>query len=250
MRDFMTKTMNVWVNQRAHGYMMMDKWAACGANEKNPFPDTKGLKVIPGFDLSVTIDLTSVSFEIPLPDGRIAVKSHSFIPEETLEVKRKTDKFDYDRWVKEGWITATPGASVDYDFVLDYTVKAFNDNGWSKGEACFDRYLATWLEYQLANRSFTPVEIPQGIPTLGVPTKDFRAKVYNLKIIHDNNPVLTWAIGNAVTTPLDKNENFMLDKGKSTNRIDPIAALLNAHVRVMAKEDKESIYEKRGMRSL
>ncbi len=241
MRDFMTKTMNVWVNQRAHGYMMMNKWTACGASKENPFPDVRGLRAIPGFDLSVVIDLTSVSFEIPLADGLIAVMSHSFIPEEALEIKRKSDKVDYDRWVREGWITATPGASVDYSYVLDYVVDMFDKYKWPKGEACFDRYLATWLEYQLADRGFTPAEIPQGIPTLGMPTKDFRAKVYDKKVIHDNNPVLAWAIGNAVTTPLDKNENFMLDKGKSTDRIDPIAALLNAHVRTMYADPKVDV---------
>lgn len=251
MRDFLTKTMNVWVNQGAHGYMLMDKWALCGATKDNPFPDVKGLKCIPGLDLSVTIDLTSTSFEIELPDGRVAVLAHSFIPEETLIRKRHTDKFDYDRYVKEGWITATPGASVDYNYVLDYVVEMFEKYEWPKGEACFDRYLATWLSYQLESRDFTPVEIPQGIPALGMPTKDFRARVYNKKVIHNNNPVLTWAIGNAVTTPMDKNENFMLDKGKSTGRIDPIAALMNAHARAMVVPTiKKSAYEERGMRSL
>jgi len=248
MRDFMTKTMDVWINQRAHGYMMMDKWAACGATKENPFPDVRGLRAIPGLDLSVVIDLTSVSFEIPLPDGRIAVMSHSFMPEETLESKRNSDNFDYDRWEKEGWITATPGASVDYSYVLDYVVQIFEKYNWPKGEACFDRYLATWLEYELEKKGFTPIEIPQGIPTLGMPTKDFRAKVYDKKIIHDNNPVLTWAIGNAVTTPMDKNENFMLDKGKSTGRIDPIAALINAHTRVAVSTVQKCPYsESRGI---
>ena len=248
MRDFLTKTMNVWVNQRAHGYMLMDKWAKCGATKENPFPDVTGLRVIPGVDLSVVIDLTSVSFEIPLPDNKLAIMSHSFMPEETLAQKRHTDKVDYDQWVKEGWITATPGASVDYNYVLDYVVETFEKYGWPKGEVCFDRYLATWLEYQLENRGFTPIEIPQGIPTLGMPTKDFRAQVYSHKVIHDNNPVLTWAIGNAITTPMDKNENFMLDKGKSTGRIDPIAALMNAHVRVMVNSTPACPYgESRGI---
>lgn len=249
MRDFLTKSMNVWVNMREAGYMDMAKWKACGATKKNPFPDVKGLPVTVGLDLSATLDLTSVSFEVELPDGLIAVLSHSFIPEETLWKRIKTDKMPFDRWVKAKWITATPGAEVDYHYILNYMDWLYEENNWTKSEACFDRYLATWLKQELEDREFIPIEIPQGIPTLSEPTKDFRAKTYNKKIIHDNNPVLSWAMSNAVVRK-NHNDCIMLDKEKSTERIDPVAALINAHVRVMVKEDNRSVYEDRGVRSV
>lgn len=232
MRDFLTKTLDVWVNMRSSGYMQMDKWALCKSGEGNQFPDVSGLQVTAGLDLSSTIDLTSVSFEVTLPDGRFAVMSHSFMPEDTLEEKRKTDKAPYDRWIKQGWITATPGAQVDYHAVLDYIVQTYETYGWAKGEVCFDRYHASWLTQELAKLGFIPVDIPQQIPALTEPTKDFRAKVYNKKVIHDNNEVLTWAMSNAVAR-IDYNRNIMLDKSKSSDRIDPAAALMNAHVRAM-----------------
>jgi phage terminase large subunit-like protein len=247
MRDFLTKTLNIWINQRPMGYMQMDKWKLCGATELNPFPDLTGMKCIAGIDLSSSIDLASTSFEFILPDDRIAVLSHSFIPKETLAVKMKTDKVPYDRWVDAGWITATPGASISYHMILNYLVETFEKNKWVKGEACYDRYLATWLMQELENKGFKPIDIPQGIPTLGMPTKNFRDKVYDKKIIHNNNPVLTWAMGNAVTRKDDK-ENIMLDKSKSSDRIDPAAALMNAHVRgTVATAKKKSIYETRGV---
>lgn len=236
MRDFLTKTMNIWVDQRSQGYMNMAKWDSCGATEENPFPDVTGLPVICGVDLSSTIDLTSVSFEIQLPDGRIAVMSHSFIPEDKFHEKIKVDKVPYDLWEKQEWITVTPGAVVDYNFVLKHIEDTYEKYNWVKGEVCFDRALATWLMAQLENRGFIPVDIPQGMLTLSEPTKDFRTQVYseNKNIIHDNNPVLTWAISNAVTRK-DHNENIMLDKSKSRERIDPIASLINAHVRAISK---------------
>jgi phage terminase large subunit-like protein len=245
MRDFLTKTLNIWVNQRANGYMQMDKWKACGASKERPFPDVKGLKVTAGLDLSATIDLTSAGFEVELPEGSIAdiaVLSHSFMPEETLAKKRKMDKVDYDRWVKEKWITATPGAEVDYHYILDYFEEIYETNEWVKGEVCFDRYLATWLSQELEERGFIPVEIPQGIPTLSEPTKDFRAKVYNKRIIHDNNPVLNWSMSNAVTRK-NHNDCIMLDKEHSKERIDPSASMINSHVRVMVSEDTTPVYQ-------
>lgn len=234
MRDFLTKTMNVWTNMRPMGYMDLGKWKACGG----VIPDLTGLPVIVGFDLSATIDLTSVAFEVALPDGRIAVMSHSFIPEATLFAKTKSDRVPYDLWRKQGWITTTPGSEVDYRYMVKYVSEFITSKGLVEKEFCFDRYMATLLMQELTDEGHTVIEIPQGIPTLGIPTKDFRAKVYNGKVIHDNNPVLTWAMGNAVIRK-DHNDNIMLDKGKSTQRIDPVTSLINAHVRLYAHDDKQ-----------
>ena len=248
MRDFLTKTMDVWVNQREAGYMQMDKWNKCGATKENPFPNVDGLEAIAGLDLSVSNDLTSVSFEIRLPDGRIGVKSHSFMPAETLETHKKYDKSSYDLWEKQGWITATPGAVVDYDYVLEYVDKIYAENHWIKGEIGFDRYLATWLTQRLTDKGFTPVQIAQGPQSLSFPTKNFRDEVYKGNVIHDNNPVLSWAMGNAVTRPCP-NENIILDKDHSTERIDPVAALMDAHSRYVFKIPSNP-YEKHGLREL
>jgi phage terminase large subunit-like protein len=257
MRDFLTKTMDIWVNQRNCGYMNMAKWKRCGASKDNPWPDIKGLEVTCGFDLSVIIDLTSISFEIPLPDERIAVMSHSFLPEATLFAKMKTDKVPYDRWAKEGWITITPGETVDYKVMMKWCMEEIKRLELIEKELCFDRYLANRLMPELSEEGHTVIEIPQGIPTLGEPTKDFRAKVYDGKIIHNNNPVLSWAMGNAVTTggakvgiseKGDKNENFMLDKSKSAFRIDPAASMMNSHVRIWLNEKSEtSAYAEHGI---
>lgn len=249
MRDLLTKTFNVWVNQRTAGYMNMEKWKSCGVKLDSRFPDVVKKTCFPGLDLSSTLDLTSIGFDIPLENGYYAVLSHSFIPEETLETKRKTDKAPYDLWLKQGWLTATPGAEVDYHFVLDYLLEQFERYQWPKGECCFDRALATWLMHEVEKNSFIPVDIPQSYTGLSEATKDFRAKVYNGKIIHDNNPVLSWAMSNAVIRK-GPSENIMLDKSKAVQRIDPVAALINAHVRAMVNEDKRSPYEERGILSV
>lgn len=246
MRDFLTKTMNVWVNQRAAGYMNLGKWKACGIEQKELFKLIRGLEVTAGFDLSATIDLTSVGLEIPLPDGRIAVLSHSFMPEDTLFTKMKTDKVPYDRWANQHWITITPGAEVDYRFMVKWVDDFIKMHGLIEKEFCFDRYMATMLMQELADQGHTVIEIPQGIPTLGLPTKDFRAKTYDKKIVHENNPVLNWAVSNAVTRK-DPNDNIMLDKSKAAQRIDPIASVLNAHVRIWLNFNTTTGYEDHGI---
>lgn len=229
MDDFLTKNMNIWINKRAQGYISSDRWAVCGMEN---LPDINGLDAYVGVDLSATTDLTSVSIEIPLSDGRFVVLSHSFIPEEKLDERVKTDKMPFDQWARQGWITTTPGAVVDYTFVREYIKAIAETHGVSVKEICYDKYNARHLMQELEADGFVTVEIPQGIRYLSEPTKNFRTKVFEKKIIHNNNPVLSWAVGNAVTRK-DAQENIMLDKSKSTDRIDPLAALINAHARAM-----------------
>lgn len=245
MRDFLTKNMNVWVTQREHGYMNMEKWATC----RKELPDLTGLECNIGIDLSTKIDLTSIGFEFPLPDGRYAVLSHSFMPEDTVETKRKTDKVPYDLWIDQGYITVTPGAVIDYRFVKQYILDFITDNNLIAREVCFDPYNCSQFAQELQDEGLECIEVRQGVRTLSEPTKSFRDLVYDKKILHDGNPVLEWAISNAVTKQ-DHNENIMLDKDKSTERIDPIASLINAHVRSIIFEDQTSVYEERGIRTL
>lgn len=51
-------------------------------------------------------------------------------------------------------------------------------------------------------------------------------------VVHGDDPVLNWAINNAIMK-IDPQENIMLDKAKSPQRIDPIAAVINAYARAM-----------------
>ena len=85
---------------------------------------------------------------------------------------------------------------------------------------------------------FTMVEIPQSIRHLSEPTKAFRRNVFNKNIIHFDDPLLNWAIGNAVIR-MDAQENIMLDKSKSSERIDPIAAIINAFSRAMSGQSRD-----------
>jgi phage terminase large subunit-like protein len=227
MRNFLTKHLNVWVNQRAAGYMNMEKWSHCAVDT----PSFTLTSCWIGLDLSAKIDLTSCTFEFT--DGEsYYVKSHSFMPEESFLARQKADKAPYDLWKLQGYITVTEGATVDYRAVIDYAIKTCDDNGWTIEEFCIDPWGATQISSDLMDRGYTVVDIIQGIKTLSEPTKNFREMVYSGRLNYEPNPVLTWAVGNAVVRE-DHNKNMMLDKGKAKQRIDPIAATINAHVRAM-----------------
>lgn len=242
MRNFLTKNMNRWVDQKDNGYMPMDTWRACGPGKNRPLPDLSVRDCYVGVDLSMKVDLTSIGGVVPLGDGRVYVWQHSFIPEETLVSKRKTDKFDYDLAIEQGALTVTPGAVVDYRFIQSHLKRLIADNLWTVREICYDPYNATQFAQDMESEGYTMVEIRQGVRTLSEPTKYLRELVKSRRLIHNGDRLLTWAVGNAVVRQ-DHNENIMLDKEKSTNRIDPIAAIINAMVRAMISEGSTDVSE-------
>jgi phage terminase large subunit-like protein len=228
MRNFLTKNMNIWVDQKEDGYMPMDKWRACGTDVQL---DLTRYPCFVGVDLSATTDLTSVGLVFRLEDGKYFVRQRSFIPEDRLRERLKTDKVPYDLWVKQGWLSVTPGSVVDYNFIESYICK-LRDDGYQIQEINFDKWNAMHFAQNMELEGFQTVEIPQSIRHLSEPTKTFRAEVFKGNILHENDPLLTWAMSNAVLK-MDAQENIMLAKDRSRDRIDPVAAIMNAFARAM-----------------
>ncbi len=240
MESFLTKNMNLWVNQSAMSYMDMAKWKERGAITEIPV-DLYGRSAYVGIDLSKRIDLTAAGIIVPIDgDGAVqyVVRAHGFIPEDTVAVHEKTDKVPYRAWAKAGYLTITPGDVVDYRFIESWIHETTDDLGVNVKELCYDPYNATHFAQDFDAQGITTVEVRQGMRTLSEPTKAFREEAYRGNILHEPNPLLDWAVSNAVTKR-DHNENIILDKEKSTNRIDPIAAVINAfsRARVTAEED-------------
>jgi len=150
------------------------------------------------------------------------------MPENRIMEKEKIDRVPYSVWIKQGYITATPGDVIDYEFVKSYIRNAAMK--FQIKEICFDPWNSTQIANDLENEGFVLVAVRQGYATLSEPTKDILALVYQRRIVHNQNPVLTWAISNCITRQ-DPNGNIALDKAKSKNRIDPAAAMVNSHSR-------------------
>ena len=250
MVSFMTKNMNIWVKQSAQSYIDMAKWKARGRLNED-FENDLGISLYGydayvGIDVSKTIDLTAAGIVIPVDinnSKKFITLAHGFIPEETVQTKERTDKIPYRLWSERGWLTITPGEIVNYRFMTKWIEETLNKYGLNIKDVCYDPYNATHYTQELeSNKGWGIVEIRQGIITLSEPTKSFRAETYQGNILHPTNDLLDWAISNAVTK-VDAQENIMLDKAKSTERIDPIAAVINAYTRAkVAAEDDLSMY--------
>ena len=226
MTKFMTKNLNLWVQAKEHGYMDLSKWNKCGVDI---LPNIQGKEVYIGVDLSATLDLTSVAFLIPMEDQKFLVLGHSFMPEEMLMTKISNDKVPFDLWNRQGWLSLTEGSVVDYRYLEKYIMDMVSKYNLKPKGIYYDEWSAQDFANRMQDENYVCVKVVQGMKTLAPATKKFRELVYQEKIIHDNNPVINWAMGNCITK-LDVNGNYMLDKAKARQRIDPVASIINAHV--------------------
>jgi len=246
IREWLTKRVNLWQADSEEKYMagVMDKWKALAVPRKEFLELIRGLEGWAGVDMSKRIDLTADAHVFWLPDGRLAVTAHGFMPEETATKHEHTDRVPYKHWAREGWCTLTPGSVTDYKFIANHLDEFEFDNGVTVLEECYDPYNASHFMQEREAAGKTVVEIRQGVQTLSEPTKYFRELVLQGRVVHDGSPLLTWCLSNAVEVS-DNNGNIKLSKKhKDDNqRIDLAAAVINALVRAMVNEKTTDVSE-------
>ncbi|MDZ5148619.1 terminase large subunit [Clostridium perfringens] len=228
LTSFLTKCLNKWVQAQDGGYMDMEKWKACEVDKIEI--DLKGREVFVGFDMSAKIDLTSVAFIIPITINNMqkyVLYTHSFVPNrEKLIERTMKDKAPYDYWEREGYITVTNTPVVDQNFVMDYVIKTCKENDWKINTLCFDPTNASKLMLEASEMGYNTVDIWQSHKQLNESTSGFREQVYCKNIIYEFNPVLNFAMSNAVIRK--SNGMIKIDKDATTKKIDPIDATLCA----------------------
>ncbi|EGT4136660.1 terminase large subunit [Clostridium perfringens] len=228
MPGFLTKCLNVWVQAKENGYMNMEKWKLCEV-DKIPY-DLFGRVVFVGFDMSSKIDLTSVAFIIPVIDNGVKKYicfSHSFMPNrEKLVERTRIDKVPYEAWERNGWLTVTNTDIVDQSVVMNYVLDTCKKYNWHIEQLCFDPANASKLMLDLENEGFPVVEVFQSHKSLNESTVGFREQVYCKNIVYTFNPLLNFAMSNAVIAK--RNGLIKIDKDATKQKIDPVDAMLAA----------------------
>jgi phage terminase large subunit-like protein len=213
-----TETANRWLN--------MVKWDECGRTPLN-------LAALRGQPCKLAIDAASVGdfcalvFEFNL-DGKFQLLPFFFLPEDNLRERINKTGLRMDLWVKDGFLTLTPGNQVDYDFLRVFINQKREE--YQIDEIAFDPWNISQLVTQLQGDGFTVVPVRQGFATLSPPTKEFEKAMLAGKLQHGNHPILRWMAGNAATEE-DATGNIKPSKTKSAEKIDGIVASVMAHDR-------------------
>ena len=235
MPKFLTKALNVWVQARENGYMDMEKWKNCQADIS--LQDFTEFPVYVGFDLATKHDLASVAFLFPFqteetddqdnPVIKYALFSHSFIPTREALMKHViNDKVPYDAWEQMGFITITDTPIIDQSTIMKYVLDITSKYNLQIEMLCFDPAGAAKLMMDLSDEGYNCVEVYQSHRSLDEATRGFRDNVFAGNILYEYNPVLTYAMSNAVVRT---NQGLIkIDKDATKKKIDPVDATLAA----------------------
>lgn len=227
LNNFLRRELNAWVQGEMKA-MDMDAWRLCGGDVPAlELPELLRNKIcFAGLDLSSNSDLTAFVMVFPGEGETLRVTCRFWIPEDNMLIRTRDKGLKYQEWVNAGYIEATPGNVIDKDWIFEQ-IKRDADT-FDIQQIAFDRWGAAHVVTSLQNEGLTMVQFGQGEVSMSAPTKDLLERlVPKGKIIHGNNPVLTWMADNLVVR-MGPTGLIKPDKSKSSEKIDGIVALIMA----------------------
>jgi len=228
--------LNQWTEQDAR-WLSMEVWDRGDVE----LPDLEGRECFAGLDLSSTVDLTALVLVFPDADG-FWVLPFVWIPSESAHRREKHDRAPYVDWIRSGDLEATDGRAVNYGVIR----KRLNELGerFNIRKIAVDRWNASQLIGELEGDGFSMMPFGQGYKSMNAPSKQLEALLLDDRLWHGGHPVLRWCARN-VCRAEDPAGNIKPDKKASTERIDPIVALVMALG--AAAEGQEPTYDGPGV---
>lgn len=207
-----------------------------------------GKRCYSGLDLASVSDLSALCHLFPDGDGGYDAVWRFWTPEENLIELDKRTAGQASLWVKDGWLTVTPGNVQDYDYI-ETTVLA-DDEKFDIASFGFDPYGATQLANNLAGAGLEMVKVRQGFLSLSPPMKEMqrvllKGTAEKPLLRHGGNPVMRWMTDN-LAVEFDSAENVKPSKkrgAQSGNKIDGWSALVTAASEAIADTAGSSAYD-------
>lgn len=244
LRDFMTKSLNLWVQNTEDIFMSPEKWKKCESDLE--LEDLKGKKSYVGLDLSSGGDLTTIAIEIPLEDEEFFIFTHSFMPRARMEEHITTDIAPYDLWERENLITVTGGQATyknDYKFIVKYLKDIIEKYDLKIQAIGYDPHNADGFLADLEEFGVPLLEIKQSARFLHDGTEDMQLNIESRKIKYNKKEeLLSYSVSNAKIVKNSFGEK-KIDKEKNAKnkRIDPVDAVINAHITQMKFKEEETV---------
>ncbi len=240
--------LGIRANQK-ESFINIKDWDKCAGKGDWTPDDMVGSVVYGGMDLAAVSDLCALMYTCPMEDGTSRVWGHYWLPEAALDRLDHMTELAATDWVRQGWITVTPGNVTDYDFIR----KHINDDAekYRISSIGFDPWNSTHLTNQLAEDGLTMEKVRQGSVTLSSPTKELKRRVLSDPplIDHRGDPVLRWMIS-CLVPHVDASGNVKPDKVRSRGKIDGVSALVTSIYVQMMYNEASSSYETGGVEAI
>lgn len=190
-----------------------------------------------GADLSQGDDFCAFTFLFPLPGGAFGVKTRNYISSTTFSKLPSAMRHKYEQFMKEGSLIVQEGTILDmmdiYDDIdnhiieCNYDVRCFG----------FDPYNAKQFveRWEQENGPFGIEKVIQGSRTESVPLGELKKLSEERKLLFDEE-LMCFAMGNCITLE-DTNGNRKLYKQRHEQKIDAVAAMMDAYVAFKNNKD-------------
>lgn len=183
-----------------------------------------------GADLSQGDDFCAFTFLFPLNNGLFGIKSRSYISERTLMKLPGAMRTKYDTFIEEGSLMVLDGTVLDMMVVYDDLDSHIAERGYDVRCLGFDPYNAKEFIERWANENgpFGIEKVIQGAKTESVPLGELKKLSEDRMLLFDEE-IFSFAMGNCIVLE-DTNGNRKLYKKRYEQKIDPVAAMMDAYV--------------------
>ena len=190
-----------------------------------------------GADLSQGDDFCAFTFMFPLARGEFGIKTRNYITELTLMKLPMAMRLKYEEFINEGTLIIMPGTVLDIPQVYDDLDSYIQDCGYDVRCMGYDPYnakefIALWeAEYG----PYGIETVKQGSKTESVPLGELKTLSEERMLLFDEQ-LMTFAMGNCITLE-DTNGNRKLYKKRREQKIDAVAAMMDAYIAYKANKD-------------
>ncbi len=183
-----------------------------------------------GIDLSLGDDFCSFTFLFPLKDGSFGIKTRDYISSRTLMKLPAAMRLKYDEFMKEGSLIVLEGTVLDMMEVYDDVDKFITESEYDVRCVGYDPFNAKEFIERWSNENgpFGIEKVAQGVKTESVPLGELK-KLAEERLLLFDEELMSFAMGNCISLE-DTNGNRKLYKRRADQKIDAVAAMMDAYV--------------------
>lgn len=190
-----------------------------------------------GGDLSQGDDFCAFTFLFPLSRDRFGIKTRNYISSKTLMKLPAAMRFKYDQFIAEGSLIVLDGIVLDMMEVYEDLDKHIIEKGYDVRCFGYDPYNAKEFisRWELENSQYGVEKVIQGIKTESVPLGELK-KLSEDRLLMFDEELMCFALGNSIVME-DTNGNRKLLKKRYEQKIDAVAAMMDAYIAYKANKD-------------
>ena len=198
--------------------------------QKHAYQNYDKLPCSMGMDASQGDDFWAFTWVFPLGGERFGIKTRSYVSESKYRKLPSATRYKYDELQQEGTLVIMPGSLLDWVAVYEDVRDYIHEHDWAVLSFGFDPYNAGAFvdRWCMENGEYGVETVRQGVKTESVPLGEIKALAEARMLIFDEE-LMKFAMGNSVALQ-DTNGNYKLDKRRSDEKIDNVAALMDAWV--------------------